>query len=187
MHWKLFFTFERHIMSKIIAVTLILFMQAVCLEAQINLSPVNTGDCVAARIQAKRTPYMDEYYKSYCAQNKDKKLERQCLENTKWHKEFSFFTDRCSERDYYIGINSQEVSLKRTSKKRGKPTDFIGSFAGNGIRVVINNPRLIGKEYHEGEPKTEDNVSGGVYKVDVIVTKGKVTKAFKNVTLSYGL
>lgn len=174
-------------MTKIIFLAAILIVQATGATAQLNLSPVNTGDCVASRIQSKRTAYMEEYYKKYCAQNKNKKLEKQCLENTKWHKEFSFFTDRCSESDYYIGINGNEVLLKRTSKKPGKPTDFIGSFAGNGIRVVINNPRLIGKEYHEGEPKTEDNILSAVYKVDVLVTKGKLTKAFKNMTFSYGL
>ena len=168
-------------------ISLILLFQATCVKSQLNLSPVNTGDCVAARIQSKRTPYLDEYYKKYCAQNKDKKLERQCLENTKWHREFSFFTDRCSESDYYIGINGKEIALKRTSKKPGKPTNFIGTFTGNGIRVVINNPRLVAKEYFEGEPRTEDNVSGGVYRVDVTVTKGKVTKKFKNMSLSYGL
>ena len=174
-------------MKKITSLVLILFIQITCTKGQINLSPVNTGDCVAARIQAKRTAYMDEYYKKYCAQNKDKKKERQCLENTKWHREFSFFTDRCSESEYYIGINGKEILLKRTSKKPGKPTDFIGSFAGNAIRVVIHNPRLIGKEYFEGEAKTEDNVLSAVYKVDVTVTKGTLTKTFKKVTLSYGL
>lgn len=168
-------------------IAIILVIQATYANAQIHLSPVNTGDCVAGRIQAKRTPYMDEYFKKYCAQNKDKKWEKQCLENTKLHKEFSFFTERCSETDYYIGINGKEVALKRTSKKLGKPTNFIGSFIGYGIRVVINNPRLITKEYFEGEPKTEDNVMGAVYKVDVMVIKETITKTFKNVTLSYGL
>jgi hypothetical protein len=174
-------------MKKIISLLIIVIVQFEYATAQLDLSPVNTGDCVAARIQSKRTPYMDEYYKKYCAQNKDKKLERQCLENTKWHKEFSFFTDRCSEKEYNIGINGKEIALKRVSKKPGRPTNFIGSFTGNGIRVVINNPRLVAKEYFEDEPKTEDNVSGGVYKVDVIVVKGKITKTFKNMVLLYGL
>lgn len=70
-------------MTKIIFLTVVFFIQSNCANAQLNLSPVNTGDCVAARIQSKRTAYMDEYYKKYCAQNKDKKLEKQCLENTK--------------------------------------------------------------------------------------------------------
>ena len=174
-------------MTKIISLVLIVLIQTTYAKAQLHLSPVNTGDCVAARIQSKRTAYMDEYYKKYCAQNKDRKLEKQCLENTKWHREFSFFTDRCSESDYYIGINGKEIVLKRTSKKPGKPTNFIGSFAGNGIRVVINNPRLVEKEYFEGEPKTEDNIVSAVYKVDVSVTKGRLTKIFKNATFSYGL
>jgi hypothetical protein len=174
-------------MTKILFITLIFILQVTSGKSQINLSPVNTGDCVAPRIEAKRTPYMDAYYKKYCALNKDKKKERQCLENTKWHSEFSFFTDRCSETAYYIGINSKEITLKRISKKPGKPSNFIGSFAGNGIRVVINNPRLIGKEYHEGEPETEENLLSAVYKVDVTITKGKLTKTFKNVTFSYGL
>ena len=169
-------------MFKIIMIIAVLVVQFFCAKAQLNLSPVNTGDCVAARIQAKRTSYMDEYYKKYCAANKDKALEKKCLENTKWHREFSFFTDRCSESEYYIGINGKEIGLKRISKTPGKPTDFIGSFAGNGIRVLINNARLIAKEHYEGE-----DIEGGTYKVDVTVTRGKLTRKFKNVTLSYGL
>lgn len=168
-------------MSKIIFLAVIL-IQAHMVTAQFNLSPVNTGDCVAARIQSERTAYMDEYYKRYCAQNKDKKLEKNCLENTKWHREFSFFTDRCSEKEYYIGINGEEISLRRISTKPGKPTDFIGSFSGNGIRVIISNPRLIAKTNYEDE-----HLEGGSYKVDVTITKGRLTKKFKNMTFSYGL
>jgi hypothetical protein len=164
----------------------ILFIQGTIVTAQINLSPVNTGDCVAPRIISKRTPYMDEYYKKYCAANRDKALEKKCLENTKLHNEFSFFTDRCSESDYYIGINGKEVALKKTSKKFRNQHDFIGSYAGHGIRVVIHHPRLVSKTYFAGQPKTEENVEDAVYKVDVIVTEGKLTKSFKNEVLMYG-
>jgi hypothetical protein len=164
----------------------ILFTQAINVTAQLNLSPVNTGDCVAPRITSKRTRYMDEYDKKYCAVNKDKALEKKCLENSKLHKDFSFFTDRCSETDYYIGINGNEVQLKKTSKKIRNQHDFIGSFSGNGIRVVIHNPRLVSKSYFKGQPKTEDNVEDAAYKVDVTVNTGKLTKTFTNVVLTYG-
>jgi hypothetical protein len=168
---------------------LVLFtIQATGAKTQLHLSPVNTGDCVAARIATKRTTYVDEFYKKYCAQyNRDKAVEKKCIENLKTTTDFSFFTDRCSENDYFIGINGEEIELRRVSKKRGKPTNFMGSFAGNGIRVVISNARLTSKTYFEGEARNEDNVENATYKVNVRVTTGGLTKTFKDVTLSYGL
>lgn len=176
-------------MNKKIFLVVILIIPAISICAQLHLSPVNTGDCVASRITSKRTAFVDEFYKKYCAENNkgDKVKETQCIENTRTDREFSFFTDRCSESAYYIGINGKEVKLGRISKKPGKPTDFIGSFIGNGISVVINNPRLLNKIYTAGEPGNESGVEDASYKVDVTVTKGTVKKTFKDAILLYGL
>ncbi|HEX8332999.1 MAG TPA: hypothetical protein VF622_10265 [Segetibacter sp.] len=174
-------------MVRIIVLVLLLVIQASFAKAQLHLSPVNTGDCVAARISAKRTVYVDDYFKKYCAQNKDKEKERKCLENTRSETEFSFFTDRCSEGDYFIGINGNEVQLKKTSKTQGRQHHFMGSYSANGIRVVINNPRLVKKKYMAGEQRNESNVEDAEYKVDVTVTKGTTTKTFKDVVLWYGM
>jgi hypothetical protein len=156
-------------------------------EGQLWLSPVNTGDCVAARIFAKRTIFMDEFYKKYCAgNNTDEAKVKQCIENSRHNKEIYFFTDRCSEDEYFIGINGKEVRLRRISKKPGKPTNFIGSFAGEGVSVEISHPRLIGKTYFPNVPRTEGNVLDASYKVLVTVKKGALKKSFKSV-LSYGM
>ena len=173
-------------MSKAIFLVLILVTQAAFALAQLNLSPVNTGDCVAARITAKRTAFLDEYDKKYCAQNKDKKKEKECLENARSQKDFSFFTDRCSETDYFIGLNGNEVQLKRTSGNPAKAPYFLGSFAAKEIHVVINNPRLKSKTYFKGEERNEFNVEDAVYKVDVTVKRGTTTQKYKDVILWYG-
>jgi hypothetical protein len=155
-------------------------------ESQLWLSPVNTGDCVAARIIAKRTIFIDEFDKKYCARNDpDKAKTKKCLENSKLHQETSFFTDRCSEETYFIGLNGEEVRLTRISKKPRKPHLFIGSFAGEGVSVEIGHPRLIGKSYVPNEPRTEANVLDAAYRVLVTVKKGALKKTFKGV-LSYG-
>lgn len=174
-------------MPKILFFVATLLITSASAKAQLNLSPVNTGDCVASRIQAKRTAFVDEFDKKYCAEhNKDKTKEKKCIENSRSESHFSFFTDRCSESDYYIGINGKEIKLSRISQKLGKPTNFIGSFTGSGYSVSIGNARLLSKKYFEGEARTEDNVEDASYKVDVTVTQGTLAKTFKDVVLWYG-
>ena len=58
---------------------------------------------------------------------------------------------------------------------------------GNGIIVGIRNSRLLKKMYTAGEAKNRSNVEDAEYKVDVTVTKGTLTKAFKGVILWYGM
>lgn len=174
-------------MHKIFFIVLLLIVQGTYAEAQLWLSPVNTGDCVAPRISTKKTSFVRELDKKYCARNlPDKTKERRCLENTRLNGNFSFFTDRCSESEYFIGINGEEFQLRRISKKPGKPHSFIGSFAGNGFRVDISLPRLKKKTYFPDEPKDEDNVEGGAYDVRITVKKGASKKTFNGI-LMYGL
>jgi hypothetical protein len=172
-------------MPQIMMVAL-LFIQAAFAERQLWLSPVNVGDCVAARIIAKRTSFVEELDKKYCTErNSDEAKARKCIENSRMNKEIHFFTDRCSESEYFIGINGKEFRLKRISKKPGKPHYFIGSFAGEGLSVQISHPRLIKKTYLPDEPRNEDNVLDAEYKVLVTVKKWDINKTFKGILL-YG-
>jgi len=162
----------------------LLFIQAASAGRQLWLSPVNIGDCVAARITAPRTRSVDQFYKKYCSEaNTNAAAARKCIENTAQINEIYFFTDRCSGEDYYIGINGKELRLKRVTKKPGKPHSFVGSFAGEGLTVQISQARLIEKTYIPGEPRTEDNVLDVVYKVLVTVTKGNAKKTFNGILL----
>lgn len=181
------FEVEKTPMHKIVFILLLLFVQTTYAQAQLWLSPVNTGDCVAARISAKKSSFVRELDKKYCAQNlPDKTKERICLENTRLNEDFSFFTDRCSEGEYFIGINGKEIQLRRISKKPGKPHFFIGSFAGNGLSVNISLPRPIKKTYFPDDSKNEDEIEGGAYDVLITVKKGARKKTFEGVLL-YGL
>lgn len=173
-------------MLKLILIVHVLIIQAAFADGQLRLSPVNTGDCVAARINAKRTSFVDELAKKYCAEhNPDKAKEMKCIENSRARSEFSFFTDRCSEKEYFIGINGKEVQLRRISKDAGKPPYFIGSFAGEGVSVEINHPRLIKKTYGPDGARDENNVLDAEYQVLVTVKKGPLKKTFKGL-LWYG-
>jgi hypothetical protein len=174
-------------MPKIIFIVLLLVIQVTYAEGQLWLSPVNTGDCVAARITARKNSFVRELDKKYCARNlPDKAKEQKCLENTRLQADYSFFTDRCSEGEYFIGINGEEVQLKRISKKPGKPHLFIGSFVGNGFSVNITLPRPVKKTYFPAEPGNEDEVEGGAYDVIITVKKGARKKTFDGI-LMYGL
>ncbi|HEX8250501.1 MAG TPA: hypothetical protein VF599_20165 [Pyrinomonadaceae bacterium] len=174
-------------MQKILFIVLLLIVQVTCAEAQLWLSPVKTGDCVANRISTKKTSFVREYDKKYCARNlPDKTKERTCLENSRAIKEFSFFTDRCSESDYFIGINGDELRLRRISKKPGKPHHFIGTFAGSGYSVVISLTRPIKKMPFPDKPRDEDEVEGGAYDVLITVKKGARKKTYNGI-LTYGL
>jgi hypothetical protein len=163
----------------------LLFIQAAVADRQLWLSPVSVGDCVAARIGATRSRFADEFDKKYCSEaNSDEAAVKRCIANSAMDKNITFFTDRCSEKEYLIGVNGKEFRLKKVSKKR-KPHYFVGSFAGEGLSVQISHPRLISKTYLPGEPRNESYVLDGAYKVLVTVTKGKVTKTFNGV-LTYG-
>lgn len=174
-------------MNKLIFIMLLLLINARGVEAQIQLSPVNCGDCVADRILAKRTAYVDELSKKYCTENnREKQKIKQCIENSKADSMFPFFTDKCSESDYFLGINGKEVRLRKTSKAVRKQHYFIGSYAGEGVRLKIEKARLIEKTYEPAESRNEADVVNASYKVDVTVTNGKFAKTIKNVILSSG-
>ena len=173
--------------SKLIFIALLLIIQSTYATGQIWLSPINTGDCVAPRIIAKKTSFVRELDRKYCAQNlPDKARERKCLENTRVQDDFSFFTDRCSESDYFIGINGEEIRLKRVSRKPGKPHHFIGAFAGRGFSVNITLPRQVKKASVPDKAENEDEVEGGAYDVLITVKKGGRKKTFEGI-LMYGL
>ncbi len=173
-------------MRKIILMVPLLIIQAAVAAGQLSLSKVNTGDCVASRISAKRSSFVDDLDKKYCAErNADEAKKMKCIENSRMQEEFSFFTDRCSGDEYFIGINGQEVRLRRISKQPGKPTDFIGSFAGEGVSVEISRPRLLGKITYDPDGTSEEDVLDASYRVLVTVKKGTLKKSFKGI-LWYG-
>lgn len=173
-------------MPRMILMVPLLLIQAAFAEGQLWLSPVNVGDCVARRITAKRTPFVDELQKKSCAENNpDKDKARACIENSRMDREIYFFTDRCSDGEYYVGLNGKEFKLRRVSKGQGRPNDFIGSFAGEGLSVQITQPRLTEKTYLPNEPRNEDNVLDAAYHVLITVKKGALKKTFKGVLL-YG-
>ncbi|HYH10264.1 MAG TPA: hypothetical protein VEK11_24665 [Thermoanaerobaculia bacterium] len=178
-------------MLRVAAVLLLLHASAgaaTSAEDQLWLSPVNTGDCVASRIHAERSPLLDAADRRECArEHPDSAKAKACFARVRMvmGREVNFFTDRCSVADYYIGVNGKEYRLRRTTRVPGKPTDFIGSFAGEGITVDITQPRLISKEYEEGMPKKEQNVLDAYYDVRVTVKKGSLRQTFK-ATLWYG-
>ncbi|HKO61322.1 MAG TPA: hypothetical protein VJV03_09195 [Pyrinomonadaceae bacterium] len=154
-------------------------------EDELWLSPVNTGDCVAPRIATQKTQFVAQLDEKYCIENNaDEAKARTCIENSRAQQDFSFFTDRCSEKEYFIGINGKEVSLRRVSKGPGKPHDFMGSFSGEGYSVEINNPVQVGEITRDGD--NEDGVVSGAYKVDIVVRHKAIRKTFKGI-LSYGL
>jgi hypothetical protein len=152
---------------------------AASVENQLWLSPVSGSDNVVPRIYANRTVFIDELDKRYCAEhNPDEAKRRKCIENSRYYKkEFSFFTDIHGQGEYSIGINGKELKLRRISKKPGKPHDYIGSFAGEGVSVEISHPRLVGKITCDPEGFVVD----ARYKVIVTVKKGALKKTFKGV------
>jgi hypothetical protein len=155
-------------------------------KGQLWLSPVSVGDCVAPRISAKRTRFVDELDEKYCTENNpDEAKAKVCIENSKLNREIYFFTDRCSEGEYFIGINGKEFKLKRISRRPGEPTNFIGYFAGEGVSVEISHPRLIKKTYDPDEPRSAKIVLDAEYRVLVTVEKGNRKKTFRGI-LWYG-
>jgi hypothetical protein len=164
------------IVAKLLVAVSLLLMQSAASEGRFWLTPVSAGDCVGARIFATRTI---EWEKKRCAGlDAEQKKTAQCMDDQLSDNQFVFFTDRCSEEQYYIGIDGKEHTLRMTSTKTGT-IPFIGSFAGEGVTVRIDNPRLRGKAYEEGQPKTEDYVIDADYDVRVTITKGALKKTLQ--------
>lgn len=106
-----------------------------------------------------------------------------CVENSKLSDDFSFFTDRCSDEEYFIGIEGKEVRLRKISKKLRNAHYFIGSFAGEGFRVDVRYPGRTKRTYDPYITDDRDKLPNGSFNVNVTVRKGGQTKTFKGVLL----
>lgn len=174
-------------MTKLVAVLALLLGSSGGGGAQLWLSPVSSGDCVAPRLYAERSKFVKEWEKQDCRlKSSDEQIAAKCVEGARLNEaaELVFFTDRCHQEEFFIGINGREYRLRKVSPNR-KPHYFIGTFIGEDLRVEIKEPRLLTKTYLPGEPQTEDYVLDADYAVRVVVTRGRLQKAFK-ATLWYG-
>jgi hypothetical protein len=158
-----------------------IFSQAFAKET-LWLSNINAGDCVADRIQARKTSYNLIADKQYCINNNagDPEKIKICQANSAYSGDIVFFTDRCSN-DYYLGLNGTEYTLKRHPNKNKYYTSLIGSFYGKGLKVEVKSIRLTSKEYQEGTK----NVQSGSYDVQVTIQKDKVVQKFSG-SLGFG-
>ncbi len=146
------------------------------------LSDIGTGDCVADRIQTRKTAYNMAADRQYCVNGNAGNSEKikTCLTNSSYNEHVVFFTNRCSD-EYYLGLNGTEYTLKRLANRNKYYTPLIGSFYGKGLKVEVKGIRLSRKEYEEGSK----DVLSGTYDVLITVHKGKVVKKF-NGQLSFG-
>ena len=151
-----------------------IFDQALAKET-LWLSDIRTGDCVADRIQARKTSYNLIADKQYCINSNagDAKKIEICQTNSAYSQDIVFFTDRCGD-GYYLGLNGTEYTLKRQTDRNKYYTPLIGSFYGSGLKVEVKSIRLSSKEYEEGTK----NVLSGSYDVQVTIQKGKLVQKF---------
>lgn len=136
------------------------------------------SDCAAWTISAKKTDASRRADRNNCeAQNPgDLSKQEACLDNANAKKLVEFFTNRCGS-DYVIALDGQEWPLKRLSPPT-KPPYLTGRYAGDGVRVTVDSPRLLSKEYEAGEAHTEANVISARYAVKVQVVQGRRTNRF---------
>jgi hypothetical protein len=150
--------------------------------AQERLLPtgIATSDCVAPSISTAKTTAHRTIDLQYCTQNNtgDPQKIQICKQNLANLNRVTFFTDRCSSKDYFIGINGVEYKLKRKSGISDRPPYLTGSFAGKGIQAKIEKIRSINKTNNDG-------IEGGELEVLVTITQKKKTEKIKGV-LSYG-
>lgn len=146
------------------------------------LSDIRTGDCVADRIQARKTSFNLAADKQYCIKGNagDAEKIKICQKNSAFTEQVVFFTDRCSD-EYYLGLNGTEYTLKRRESGTKYYTPLIGNFYAKGLKVEVKSLRLIDVEYEEGTK----HVQSGTYKVLITIQKDKVVKKF-NGDLSFG-
>ena len=141
------------------------------------LSP--SGDCVDWTISAHKGEAARQADKTFCeSQNVgDPGKLQACLDNTRAQKQVEFFSNLCGE-GYVVSLDGQQFALKRLSPKARKPPYLTGVYEGKGVRMRVESPRLLSKEYDEGEPRNERNVVSARYAVSVRVVQGKRTNRF---------
>jgi hypothetical protein len=137
------------------------------------------SDCAAWTISAKKTEQARRADRSYCeAQNPgDESRLQACVNNANAKKQVEFFTNRCGS-DYVIALDGRDWPLKRLSPATRKPPYLTGRYAGDGVRVTVESPRLLSKEYEAGEARTEANVVSARYAVKVRVVQGRRVNRF---------
>jgi hypothetical protein len=150
--------------------------------AQEHLLPTEIpgGDCVAANVSTAKTAAHRKIDLQYCTRNNagDPQKIQICKQNLANQERVTFFTDRCSNNDYFIGINGVEYKLKRKSRESSRPPYLTGSFAENGIQVKVEKIRSINQVNNDG-------VESGELEVFVTITQNKKVKKVKGI-LSYG-
>jgi hypothetical protein len=141
---------------------------------------VNAGDCVAPIISIAKTTAHKSFDRRYCTQNNrgNSPAIKTCERNSITQKQVAFFTDRCTQKSYYIGINGVDYQLRRTNGNPDRPPYLTGSFVGDGIKVKVTELRSIKK-------KNDDGVESGESLVLVTISQGKNTEKFEGVA-SFG-
>ncbi len=164
------------------AVTILAIANIDPASAQERVLPteISTGDCVAPNISMAKTIAHRKIDLQYCMQNNTGEPDKIqiCKQNLANQKRVTFFTDRCSSNDYFIGINGVEYKLKRKGGNLSSPPYLTGSFAKRGIQVRVEKIRSINKTNNDG-------IEGGELEVLVTVTQNKKIEKIQGV-LSYG-
>lgn len=87
------------------------------------------------------------------------------------HPKHFFFSDLCSEFDYYIGLNGFTYKLRRVSNPSKKSTGFTGHYSGEGVSVEI---KATSGRLNKCEYLTDSEMESlyGVRRVVVVVWRG---------------
>lgn len=82
----------------------------------------------------------------------------------------SFFSNQCSESDFFVGLGGSTYLLHRTDGKTSRKISLEGSFAGEDISVEV---RAVGLRLKECEiPGPAEGKSDGVWTVTIIARRG---------------
>jgi hypothetical protein len=151
-------------------------------SAQLRLLPtaLSTGDCVAPTISMVKTAAHRALDRQYCTEKNPGNPQQiqTCQQNIAARTQVAFFTDRCTSKNYFLGIDGVEYPLKRTGGNATLPPYLTGSFTGKGIRFDVKQIRSI-------KQNNEDGVPSGEVEVLVTITQGKKTEKIKGL-LVYG-
>lgn len=178
--------------SKAMAFATMLALCAVSGSVRAETGPWPTAlsegsDCAAWTISAKKTDVARLADKKHCDESNQGDLSKQqiCMANLQSQEQVEFFSNRCGD-GYVVSLNGQQFALKRLSPTARKPPFLTGRYAGDGIRLYVESPRLLSKEYEEGEPHTEANVFSARYAVKVRVEQRQHMNRFPG-EVWYGL
>ncbi|MBP6749670.1 MAG: hypothetical protein KA144_08525 [Xanthomonadaceae bacterium] len=147
--------------------------------AQIVPTDDKGSDCVAARIEVKKTAANIPFDRAVCEKSTDASQIETCMQHMAARTHVTFLTDRCNAPDeaVYVNFNGETHEVFRSKPQTHRRVQYAGRFRGRDLIVDVIPIKLIENIYDTDEDGNRTELIGSRYRVAVtVVYRGRKTK-----------